>query len=160
MFEAPRDLEAKIYSFSRILKTCDLTTLKKLGQLKTTRIKTITITRAPLFFARPRDSTLCVNGRANATNINVVGNASKKSQMRPMKVSYAPPMSPAEIPKNKPTATKVILVIIAIEKEIREPYVSSPKRSRPTCGSTPNGWCQLTPPQAPFGSPSGPIVVG
>ena len=74
-----------------------------------------------------------------ATYINVDGKASIKSATRPIALSYFPPIKPAEIPRKSPTATKAILVMNAIENEMRDPYESSPKRSRPTPGSIPNG---------------------
>lgn len=40
-----------------------------------------------------------------------------------------------------------------MKKEVRVPSTTMANRSRPVCGSTPNGWAALIPPNGPSGNP-------
>ena len=86
------------------------------------------------------------------------GKARNTSISRLVKVSVQPPTKPEMMPRVVPMNTDSRVARKAINSDMRLPYTTRLKMSRPFTGSTPIRWSQLIPPKRPIGVSVPPAV--
>lgn len=120
------------------------------GQLKNpiTKISTATCSALPespnADCCTTPDSAIANSSSGNARNTFI-------SQLSAL--STQPPANPATSPIVTPISTDNSVEPAAMSSENCDPTSTRESRSRPLPGSTPSGWAQLTPPNAPTGRP-------